>query len=327
MSVSLLGDVLAMDGNLSPSTPEEVKVNEEKFATVSSRNLETNKSEEKLSGQRKGALQRCNVVSNSLSEHHVRRKGILTPYSVAVCGTNETVAITECFRNQAHLFDCAWNHLKTIRNKNSTGGELIKRPLSVAFAKSGDVVVIQGWSRSNVRRKMSIFTEHGDFVMHLTDHLIHPRSVSVAANGNLIVCDLDKVKVLSPDGKELKQTIRFPLGEAPTRAVRHQDVLYVLFTTECCVGVFKNDRFFNKFGRKGSGDGQLLGPTDLTIDSHGNLIVCDKGNKRIQVFSSQRKFLYSVNKGLNGPRGVAIDKDGDLLLCDLISVRVLRLDP
>ena len=241
-------------------------------------------------------------------------------------GRNEDVAITECFRNQIHVFDCMWTHLKTIGNKNSTGDELIKRPLSVAFAESGDVVVIHGWNRSNLRRKISIFTEDGEFVMHLTDHLNHPRSVSVAANGDLILCDLDKVKVLSPDGKELKRTIRCPFDEAPTSAIRHQDVLYVLFAAKCCVGVFKNGRFDNYFGRKGS-VGQLLELTHLTIDSHGNIIVCDKGNKRIQVFSLSGKFLYSVNKGLKRPLGVAIAKDGDLLLCDSITVRVLSLDP
>ena len=83
VSVSLLGDVLVMDGNPSPLTLKQVKVIEEKVATVSSRDLETNKSEEKLIGQRKDALQRYNVVSNSLSEHRVKTKGILTPCSIA----------------------------------------------------------------------------------------------------------------------------------------------------------------------------------------------------------------------------------------------------
>ena len=39
---------------------------------------------------------------------------------------------------------------------------------------------------------------------------------------------------------------------------------------------------------KGAGDGQLLEPEHVSIDSQGNLYVVDKGNSRIQVFAPVR---------------------------------------
>jgi hypothetical protein len=44
-------------------------------------------------------------------------------------------------------------------------------------------------------------------------------------------------------------------------------------------------RLILKFGSRGSGDGQFLFPEGVTVDSHGNIIVADTENNRIQVFA------------------------------------------
>ena len=38
-----------------------------------------------------------------------------------------------------------------------------------------------------------------------------------------------------------------------------------------------------KFGSNGEGNGQFNAPTGVAVDTHGNIIVADWGNSRIQV--------------------------------------------
>ena len=46
-----------------------------------------------------------------------------------------------------------------------------------------------------------------------------------------------------------------------------------------------NGKYITKWGSKGGGDGQFVGPDDIAVNSSGNLYVSDAGNNRIQVFA------------------------------------------
>ena len=46
-----------------------------------------------------------------------------------------------------------------------------------------------------------------------------------------------------------------------------------------------NGNFITKWGSKGSGDGEFLGPQNVVVDKTGNVYVADNGNYRIQVFA------------------------------------------
>ena len=49
-------------------------------------------------------------------------------------------------------------------------------------------------------------------------------------------------------------------------------------------------KFLDRIGSEGKGDGQLLEPMAVTTDSAGNIYVVDKGNARVQKFSSAGEF-------------------------------------
>ena len=50
-------------------------------------------------------------------------------------------------------------------------------------------------------------------------------------------------------------------------------------------------QFLNKFGDKGSEDGQLISPHSIDIDKEGNVYVTDTGNDRIQKYDLDGKFI------------------------------------
>jgi hypothetical protein len=72
---------------------------------------------------------------------------------------------------------------------------------------------------------------------------------------------------------------------------------------------FSNDGKFIKFwGTKGSGPGELSGPHCITTDAKGLLYVCDRGNKRIQVFDQDGKYLAQMAQ-FGTPVSIAITRD------------------
>ena len=240
------------------------------------------------------------------------------PYSIAVSETTGNIAVSDYDNKRVQLFDSELKYLTTIGDKGPRA-KRIRNPYSVAFAASGDVIVIHGDGFKTY--EMFLFTEHGQFIKHISQHLIDPLRVSVRTDGHLIVCDYGdySVKVLSPDGTELLQSFSAPdCGASPLFAVCHQDMFFVSYVWARCVKVFsKEGVFLYDIDSEGSGDGQLNQPDGLAIDKFNNLIVCDSGNSRLQVFSLDGKFVNSVTEGMDSPRSVAVTNDGNVLVCVL----------
>jgi DNA-binding beta-propeller fold protein YncE len=84
-------------------------------------------------------------------------------------------------------------------------------------------------------------------------------------------------------------------------------------------------------GAKGLGEGQLLGPQNLTIDEEGYLYVVDYGNRRIVKFDPGGAFILSFGAetgdfpGLVSPTGIAAG-EGRIFVLDNASRRIYGFD-
>ena len=58
--------------------------------------------------------------------------------------------------------------------------------------------------------------------------------------------------------------------------------------------VDKNGNWLMSFGEPGNGPGQLNTPHSIATDAQGNVYVADRGNRRIQVFDNNGKFLRII---------------------------------
>ena len=58
----------------------------------------------------------------------------------------------------------------------------------------------------------------------------------------------------------------------------------------------KDGRFLKAWGTKGSGPGQLQGPHAIFIDATGRVWVGDRGNKRLQIFDQDGKYLDQLTQ-------------------------------
>ena len=153
-------------------------------------------------------------------------------------------------------------------------------------------------------------------------------------NGTLIYSgDNDCVECMDcVDGKIIWST---PLNK-PKGVCVGRDEIYVAESLQMnIVALSKHDgSVLRKFGKKGKGYGEFLQPHDLALDNHGNLIVCDMGNHRIQVISSVDGTLVTQfgrqgsGKGeFSYPKGVTFDKHRSLIIVsDTMNHRIQVFD-
>ena len=237
---------------------------------------------------------------HSFRSHVICDRTATGPGSIAVNERTGKIAIAEYRNRRVHLFDRECKYLRTIGDKG-LDSERIKCPLSVEFTTSDEVIVIH--EEPFGRSKIFLFTEHGDFIKVISQRLINPSSVSVRDDGHMILCDSgDKsIKVLSRDGTGLVQSFKGPHSlDYPTSAVYHENKFFVLYNLHNYVTVFNNEGLYlYDIGKEESVVGSLR--KSFTIDAFNNLIVCDKDNSSLHVFSLDGKYINSFNEGIYLP--------------------------
>ncbi len=150
------------------------------------------------------------------------------------------------------------------------------------------------------------FTSDGKLLMTLgkagiggngQDTLFAPTDVAVAANGDIFVTD----------GHSCNAT---NASYCTSRVVKYS----------------KDGKFITSFGRTGSLLGELSGPHCLVIDAKGRVIVCDRGNARLQVFN-QDGVLLDVWTGWGRPTGITVKNDTLYVTDSLGNVVKGQVDP
>ena len=80
-------------------------------------------------------------------------------------------------------------------------------------------------------------------------------------------------------------------------------------------------KFLHKFGKEGSGKGQFRCPNSVVVDSKNRVIVSDRDNSRVQVFSQDGDCLRTIDGTGSGdnffqsPRGLlqlSLDPQGNI---------------
>jgi sugar lactone lactonase YvrE len=182
-----------------------------------------------------------------------------------------------------------------------------------------------------------------------------PDGIAVDDAGTIWVADRDNNRILrfANDGtpRPFKPFRYLPRSAAPGRFHAPYDVdvdglgnLYVADTHNHRIQVFTPaGKLIRKWGRNGgdgtsgTGDGEFAQPRDLALDAFGNVWVADHGNKRVQKFTADGRFLgrFGANGGdgslgsapgeFNSPRGLSSDAQGNIYVADDANHRVQKL--
>ncbi|HEU0039625.1 MAG TPA: NHL repeat-containing protein, partial [Verrucomicrobiae bacterium] len=85
-------------------------------------------------------------------------------------------------------------------------------------------------------------------------------------------------------------------------------------------------------GRAGTGPGEFNRPEGICVDAQDRLYVADSCNHRIQIFSSDGKFIRQYGRPGSGwgelsyPYDIAVDADGNQFVCEFGNSRIQVFD-
>lgn len=220
------------------------------------------------------------------------------------------------------------------QNPQEKMASLLVRPYGLAMWE-GKLYVCDTGGRKGVifdlvERKFRTFGQTGPHAFQA------PINISIAPGGMKYATDTKAGKVLVFDRDD--QVIRVftgPDGMQPCDAVLHEGELFVSDLKSSSVLVLDplNGRLLRQIGKRGSGPGQMVWPTNLAFGPGGDLYVCDTLNARVQVFDLQGKLVRSFgSSGLElgkmvRPKGIAVDRDGRLYVADAATDSVQIFDP
>jgi len=91
-------------------------------------------------------------------------------------------------------------------------------------------------------------------------------------------------------------------------------------------------RWVCSFGQAGTAPGEFNRPEGLCVDAQDRLYVADSCNHRIQIFSSEGKFLHEYGKPGKGlgelsyPYDICVDKEGRQYVCEFGNSRIQVFD-
>jgi sugar lactone lactonase YvrE len=77
----------------------------------------------------------------------------------------------------------------------------------------------------------------------------------------------------------------------------------------------KDGKYLSSFGKRGNGPGEFTQPHGLALDSQGRLFVADRGNNRVQILTTEGKYIADWPQ-FSRPSGVAIDRNDMLYSAD-----------
>ena len=150
----------------------------------------------------------------------------------------------------------------------------------------------------------------------------NPYGVHVDDDCNIIVSDRNnhRVQVFTKDGD---YSLPGQGSFGPVSTVTHRGLFYVSDYDNHVIYVIekKGDvtTRISTIGGQGSADGQLSRPWGLAIDIEHHLLVCDRGNSRIQKFTVDGRYVGKTFDEIGDPMYIAVLNDGLLLVTTWVS--------
>ena len=240
-------------------------------------------------------------------------------HGIAV-NTEEKIVVTDYKGHCVYVFNQDGNCLRTIDSQGSNSGQFYC-PAGVSFVNDNEILIADQCNH----RIQHIDIQTGTVVKSFgkwgkgKGEFWDPLDVSLDDEGRIVVTEFgnNRIHVLSKEG----ETISI-FGDSdpeklkrPTRCIPYKNMFLVSDGNNHCVKVFDQSRtFLYKFGTEGNQDGQFNLPRGMLVDRYSNLLVCDRGNNRVQQFTLDGRFTGKTLTRLPHPTGITTAPDGRILV-------------
>lgn len=196
----------------------------------------------------------------------------------------------------------------------------------VSTDQAGNVYTLQ---RDEPTSKVFVFASDGRFLREFADGAFpYAHSLRVLRDGAVWVTDRKMQQVLKFDVKGALLTAigqKNVAGDNGSRSAFNgvSDIVMTgdgnLFASDGeggntrVVKLSPQGTFLDVWGTKGAGPGQLNGPHCITTDSRGRLYVCDRSNKRVEMFDQAGTYLGQMTQ-FGTPVSIAITPDDQMFV-------------
>ncbi|MBF0408030.1 MAG: IPT/TIG domain-containing protein [Candidatus Riflebacteria bacterium] len=244
---------------------------------------------------------------------------------------------------------------------DTSGLNTLPTRLKVDSERNLVYVVDTGDPDTNPESSINVFDTSGNFIRKLgsfgsgAGQFKFPRGVTVDRNGNVYVADSKNARIqkFNSEGVFLKKWGAFGTGDGQFSLLQQVaadptgEYIYSVDSNSSQVQKFTSDgAFVFKFGTTGNGDSQFNHPSDITVDSSGNVYVVDTDNHRVQKFSSSGSLIGWFGKddleyagwhapssgrvstlgndesAFDQPYGIAVDYENNVFVADPINGRI-----
>ncbi|MEY2427272.1 MAG: hypothetical protein QOJ40_157, partial [Verrucomicrobiota bacterium] len=190
------------------------------------------------------------------------------------------------------LFLLSWQMPQTDKGK----------PKGMCRDREGNIVVLEPHYQ-----RVNHFSAEGKLIAQWGEHGTNagqftlPRAVAVNSRGEMFVSEYEGVERVQ----------RFSLGQSARAPTFH---------------------LLNGFGHAGNGPGEFNRPEGLCVDAQDRVYVADSCNHRIEIFSSDGKFIRAYGKAgaakgeLSYPYDICVDRAGRQYVCEFGNSRVQVFD-
>ena len=209
----------------------------------------------------------------------------LSPLGIAFDAKNH-LYVTDHNNHRVQKFDINGAYLFQFGTQGSGNGQL-KHPLGITV--QNDKLYVTEWGN----HRISVFQVDGQF-SHIigSGHLRNPWHIAVSTNQFLVANHSQHcISMFTLDDNYVGKfgTQGTGRGQLSSPTGIATDMYGFILVTEHTdrVSIFDKDGvFIHSFGSTGSGHGQFSWPTGIAISPTGDIYICDKNHKRIQVFST-----------------------------------------
>lgn len=163
-------------------------------------------------------------------------------------------------------------------------------------------------------------------------HIDRPWNSTIDQDGNIYIVEHygNAVQHFGPNGqfiKKFRPGLSQPIGIA---TLTNGNILVTEFSGSR-IGLYSPDgKQIKTIGSYGDKESQFHNPYDVKVDRHGNVVVADTWNRRIQIFSSNldyiREFPLSSDR-TGSPTGLCINSDGNYVVLDNSIYKVTVFSP